>query len=206
MITVLRENKRAPEDVARRLRLAGGLNRYGEANYRVVWGWSRLTWIAGKWTDRDTGGRLIREVVELRQVPKYFPHERWHLERWCAPELYGSPEQWYAQTLEVEGAHSIPALGPYPARGEYEHCFTLAGCARCGIAHASCGAFLPLTPSVVEHIARAIEFSRGLPAAARLSALREREARAERAYDRWAFDLLDDAAPAVHGLPFITVP
>ena len=156
MITVLRENKRAPEDVARRLRLAGGINRYGEANYRVVWGWSRLTWIAGKWADRDASGRLLREVLELREAPKYFPHERWHLERWCPPEVYGSPEQWYAQTLEVEGAHSIPALGPYPARGEYEHCFTLEGCARCGAEHAPCGRFLALTPSVVEHVARAI--------------------------------------------------
>ena len=198
MITVLRESKRTPETVARRLRTAGGINRYGEPNFRAVWGWSRLTWIGGRWEDRDpASGTLIREVVELRQVPKYFPFDRWHIERWVAPERYGLPAEWYAQTLEVEGSRSIPALGPYPERGEYEHCFTLAG------PH---GEFVQLTPAVAEYIARAVEFSRGVPPTRRLRALRERDVRAERDYDAWAYDVLDDAAPAMHGSPFVTVP
>src|SRR3989442_3070001 len=55
MIRVLRETHETPESVRRRLRLAGGINRYGEPNYRAVWGWSRLTWIGGK--SVDLGGR-----------------------------------------------------------------------------------------------------------------------------------------------------
>src|SRR5207249_6013532 len=67
----------------------------------------------------------------------------------CSSDL--SPRAWYAQTIERENGISIPALGPYPSRGEYEHCFTLEG---------PRGEFVQLTPAVAERIARAIEFSR----------------------------------------------
>ncbi len=50
----------APADVARELALAGGCNRFGEPNYRAVWGWSRLDWIGGKWEDRDQTGACAR--------------------------------------------------------------------------------------------------------------------------------------------------
>ena len=63
MIRVLRESHRAPASVQRRLRLAGGINRYGEPNYRAVWGWDRLGWIGGKWTDGEKI-RAIREGVD----------------------------------------------------------------------------------------------------------------------------------------------
>ncbi len=196
MVHVLRETHEAPGFVERALRLAGGANRYGEANYRCVWGWSRLTWIGGRWEDRDTDGRLLREVVELRQVPKYLPVDRWHIERWCPPELYGSPQDWYARTVELENGPAIPALGPYPHRGEYEHCLTLAG---------PRGEFVQLTPTIAEHVARLIEASRGLTPHRRRQALDSRDARQERDYDAWAYDVLDGAVPAFHGLPFVSV-
>ena len=187
MIRVLRETKQAPESVERRLRLAGGTNRFGEPNFRAVWGWSRLTWIGGRWEDRDASGTLVREVVELRQVPKYHPHDRWHIERWVPPEAYGSPEQWYAPAtggLEVEAGRSIPALGPYPARGEYEHCFTLED---------PRGEFVQLTSTVAEYVAQAIEASRRLTSRQRRTALEARQASHERDYDAWACHVLDPA-------------
>ena len=178
MIHVLRETHEAPAEVARELTLAGGYNRFGEPNYRAVWGWSRLDWIGGKWEDRDpeTGG-LVREVVELRREPKYAPHNRWHIERWMPPESYGSPSHWYAQTLEVENGRNIPALGPYPSRGDWEHCFTLEG---------PRGEFVRLTPAAARHIVRAIAMSRGAPRAKRREAVEERARREEREYDRYA--------------------
>jgi hypothetical protein len=183
MIRVLRERHEAPREVERRLRLAGGINRYGEAMYRAVWGWSRLGWIGGKWTDHDDDGSVLREVVELRLVPKYIPHDRWHIERWMPPESYGSPQDWYADTIERENGVSVPALGPYPERGEYEHCVTLSG---------PQGEFVQLTPSVAEYIARAIEFGKLAGSADRRQAIDDRERKAERDYDSWAFDALDD--------------
>lgn len=195
-IVVIRETHDTPDVVAYRLKQVGGINRFGEANYRAAWGWNRLAWIGEKFEERDEHGALLRERIELRQEPKYQAVNRWHIERWVPPEVYGSPRQWYAQTIERENGISIPALGPYPSRGEYEHCFTL---------ESPRGEFLQLTPTIAEHIARAIECSRRFPRAMSRSRLYEREQRAERNSDQWAFDILDDAVPAFHKQPFISV-
>jgi hypothetical protein len=181
MIRVLRETHDAPLSVARRLEIAGGRNRFALPNYRAVWGWSRLGWIGGKWADRDAEGNLIREVMCLRREPKYVPHDRWHIERWMAPETYGSPREWYAQTIERDGGVGIPALGPYPLRGEYEHCFTL---------QSSRGEFVQLTATVAEYVARAIEAGRHADASQRRAAIDAREEKSERDYDQWAWDAL----------------
>jgi hypothetical protein len=197
MILVLRETHDTPGAVTQRLARAGGLNRFGEPNYRAIWGWNRLAWIGGKFEDRDPAtGSLLREVVELRQEPKYLAVNRWHIEKWLPPEAYGSPRAWYAQTIERENGVSIPALGPYPSRGDYEHCFTLEG---------PRGDFVQLTPTIAEHIARAIEWSRKFPRSAGKRALYDREQRQERANDACAYDVLDDAVPAFHKQPFVTV-
>ena len=196
MIQVLRETHDTPETVAYRLARAGGINRFGEPNYRAIWGWNRLAWIGGKFEDRDEQGTLLRERIELREEPKYPAVNRWHIERWLPPEAYGSPRQWYSQTIERENGISIPALGPYPSRGDYEHCFTLEG---------PRGEFLQLTPTVAEHIARAIEFSRGLSRAKSRAHLYNREQRQEQQYESWAYDALDAAVPAFHKQPFVTV-
>jgi len=127
MIIVTRETHQPPDCLQERIARTGGENRFGEANFRIVWGGSRLTWIGGRWTDRDASGNILRETIESRQVPKYIPHDRWHIERWVPPEHYGSPEIWSDLTTETENGIRIAALGPYPSRGEYEHCFTLAG-------------------------------------------------------------------------------
>jgi hypothetical protein len=196
MILIVRETHDTPETVAHRLERAGGLNRYGEPNYRAVWGWNRLAWIGGKFEDRDEHGVLLRERIELRKEPKYPAANRWHIERWLPPETYGSPRSWYAQTIERENGVSIPALGPYPSRGEYEHCFTLEG---------SRGEFVQLTPTAAEYIARAIEWSRKFPRAKQRAGLHSREAHEERSYENWAYDQLDDAVPAFHKQPFVTI-
>lgn len=195
-IKVIREQHSAPESVTRRLEIAGGRNRFGEANYRAVWGWSRLAWVGGKWEDRNAAGELVRECLELRRVPKYEPHDRWHIERWLPPEAYGSPHAWYAQTLERDDGLSVPALGPYPERGEYEHCFTLEG---------PRGEFVQLTSTIAEYIARAIEAGRRAGAAERRKAIEERERRNDRDYDNWAWDVLDSGCPAFHGVPFVAL-
>jgi hypothetical protein len=196
MIRVLRETHDTQETVAHRLERAGGLNRFGEANYRAVWGWNRLGWIGGKFEDRDEQGALLRERIELRLEPKYPAVNRWHIERWLPPETYGSPRAWYAQTIERENGISIPALGPYPSRGEYEHCFTLED---------RRGEFVQLTPTIAEHIAGAIECSRNFARAKRRSRSYDRESREENSYENWAFDVLDDSVPAFHKQPFVTV-
>src|SRR5579864_4545421 len=101
------EHHKCPAAVARELTLAGGVNRFGEPMFRVVWGWDRIVPIHGEWQefeqclatlrDKVTGyvesrpvTRLVRSVIETRHVPKYLPANCWHLEMWRPPEEYGS--------------------------------------------------------------------------------------------------------------------
>jgi hypothetical protein len=176
--------------VLERVSAAGGLNRFGEPNFRVVWGGARLTLIGGRWTDRDAHGNIVREKVELREIPKYLPMERWHVERWIPPEVYGSPDEWYRRTLEVEDGIRLAALGPYPSRGEYEHCFTL---------ETAGGEFLPLTASACDWVVRAIEWARRQSRGTARSAIAIRETRRERDLDRSMTDALDDGFSASQG-------
>jgi hypothetical protein len=196
MIRVLREIHHAPSSINERVARSGGANRFGEPNYRIVWGGARLTWIGGRWTDRDAHGNMLRECIELRRVPKYLPENRWHIERWMPPESYGSPETWRAQTTEVEDGIRVPALGPYPSRGEYEHCFTL---------QSTSGEFLPLTAAACDWIVRAIEWSRRQPRRANRGAIASRETRRAADWERAADDMLDDSIPAFHGDAFVSL-
>jgi hypothetical protein len=195
MIQVLRETKSAPVELQERVARAGGRNRLGEPNFRVVWGWSRLELVGGKWCDRDADGSLIREVVELREVPKYFPHERWHLERWMPPEAYGSPEEWHRQTIETANGRSVPALGPFPSRGEWEHCFTI---------QTPDGEFLGLTPEICDYVVRAIEWSRAQPLAKKREAVYQADERRRKDYDKFVDDVLWNE-PRFHGQPYVVV-
>jgi hypothetical protein len=196
LIRVTRETHEAPPAIQERVERAGGTNSYGEANFRVVWGGARLTWIGGRWTDRDANGNVLRQTIETRRVPKYLPLNRWHIERWAPRESYGSPEEWYAHTTEVEDGIRIAALGPYPSRGEYEHCFTL---------ESASGEFISLTPAACDWIVHAIEWSRRQPRRRLRGAIAAREARRALRWDRDADDLLDDAVPAFHSAPFVPV-
>jgi hypothetical protein len=195
MIRVIRETHEADDLICDRLARAGGTNRFGEANFRVVWGGTRLSWIGGRWTDRDAHGNVIREAIELRQEPKYVPTDRWHIERWLPPEAYGTPVEWASQTVETENGIRIPALGPYPSRGEYEHCFTLSD---------SEGGFMQLSPTACDWIVRAIQWTRMQPRRLGRTAFGNRENRREQDWERLADDVLDDSVPAFHGQAFVT--
>ena len=189
-VSVLREQHEAPEYAQRLVMLAGGLNMFGHPNYRWVWGWGRLTWIGGLWTDRTASDGVLRQVFEMREVPKYLPENRWHLEKWLPAALYGSPRMWNLASQEIHHGRSLPALGPYPQFGEYEHALTLDEpcflCIKKNIA-AKCEhrQFVQLTSEIAYRMARAIEFSRGL-------AEEDRRAAVERCHERDAMQ--DDKA------------
>lgn len=119
----MHNNLKTPDWVAERCKSLGGTNRFGGANFRVVWGGSRLHKVGGFFPVNVNG--VITQVAEVREVHKYHP-ERWHLERWIAPEVYGDQEEWYRQTWnELAKVHTC---GDYPAEGDYEHVFVLAKC------------------------------------------------------------------------------
>lgn len=120
----------APEWANEMLHRAGGSNPYGEPMYRLAWGHARLGWKGGLWEDREPKTqRLIRSRFELRLVPKYATkRSRWRLEIWQPNHIYGSPDAWYTSTQVIHPSIpfvSLPGLGPYPSRGEYESFFVI---------------------------------------------------------------------------------
>ncbi len=103
------------------------------------------------------------------------------------PEAFGSPRYWRLTTTEHHGGISIPALGPYPDRGEYELSFTIASPA---------GEFVQLTPTVARTVAWAIEWSRGRSEHERKEAIDRRIRQEKRAVDQSVDDIMDmDPAP-----------
>lgn len=129
----------------------GGMNLYREPLFRVVRAEDRFISIAGEWSiwaenipvgERGSLGmkeaqamvkrqRRPEEIVEYLQANMRKGPERmirgyvdrpkygmvgWILEKWKPAESWGSPADWYAYQFE-----GVCALGPYPARGDYEH-------------------------------------------------------------------------------------
>ena len=233
------EHHVCPNDVAEQLRLAGGINRFGEAMFRVVWGYDRIVSMHGEWQEfeqfvvkitavpadipvaqgeplmkipRELGVRagdsqerlvtkLVRSVVETRQVPKYLPGNCWHLEMWRPPEEYGTPEQWKKAGIEQLGMMTVDTAGEYPSRGEYELCYPLTHDGT------SSGQPIPLVSEAVTEIVRMIVVSRdSLSLQQRRSAIQQRIAREENGFVSQAEDRLKDSLRPYAGEKFIVVP
>lgn len=139
-IKVIRETHSTPRWASRILELAAGFNLRGDPLYRLIWGQNRLDWVGGKWANG---------AIELRQIPRYshLGVNKFFVERWYPPSHFGSRDQWEKQTIERVDGISIPALGPYPANGDYDHFYTMEG---------PDGKFRQLTPNRVRWIAAII--------------------------------------------------
>lgn len=165
IVTGGREIMECPKDIQARLTRAGGLNLYGDPNFRFVWGWSRLGWVSGTTTELDESENFIREIHRTEMGPKdfhacskvcekdHYSHrfERWLLEAWRPADYYGSPDQWYRATLEFEGLRMTAGLGPYPLRGDYETQFAIEDRDH---------QFEALTPDVVDSVIVGIRIAR----------------------------------------------
>ena len=212
------EHHVCPDNVAEQLRLAGGINRFGEAMFRVVWGYDRIVSMHGEWqeweqgvaklTDKLTGysesrpfTKLVRSVVETRQVPKYLPGNCWHLEMWRPPEEYGTPEQWKFAGREVLGYLTVDTAGEYPSRGEYELCYPLTHDGT------SSGQPIPLVADIVTEIVRMIVVGRDrISLQQRKSAIEQRIVREENGFVSLTESRLKDSLRPYAGEKFITVP
>lgn len=207
-----------PSHVAEDLKLAGGLNRFGEPNFRIVWGWDRMVPMTGEWqeweqlrgklTDRSTGIsqtkdfiKLVRSVVETRTVPKYLPANCWHLEKWCPPEDYGTPEAWGKLGEEVVQGMTVDTAGPFPARGEYELCYPLTDDLTVR------GQPIGTSELNLSLLVGAIRAGKErLSYAQRRAAIMQREARKEEGFIRRVESILRDEMRPFAGEDFVVVP
>lgn len=209
------EHHDCPESVKVRLILAGGVNPFGEPNFRLSWGYNRIVKIHGQWEEwepaRPTGiagpdGRPIvipprckGSVIETREVPKYLPGNCWHLEHWQSPESYGSPETWGKLGQEVIGCMTVDTAGPYPSRGDWELVFPMTSDG------SPQGQPIPLEASCVEAIIAMLQKSKDFSMAMRIAAIKQRMEREEREKDARLIDVLSSGLPAFHGREFVTL-
>lgn len=190
-----RESYGTPAWAASRLIAAGGLNRFGEPNFRVTWSNNLLDWIGGRWEDRDSEGSLLREVLELRYLPKY-AHlaNRWIIEQWEAPEKFGSPQSWLRQTKHWGEDGNIPQLGPYPERGRYAFLCVL---------DTKSGGWVQLTSTLLDEVITALRWKQNQVAS--LAQLRQLEAARRDVSDVEARDYIASDARPFNSEPFVTV-
>lgn len=111
------------------LLLIGGKNPLGEPNLKVGWGWDLTTWRNGN--------------AEALKYPGPFLN-RWILEKWLAPEFFGSAKQWnerrYGRSADGQ---RVDLLGEFPRRGLYGMVMPLTK---------ADGSFIPLDGSVLTFI------------------------------------------------------
>jgi len=101
--------RNCPEWFQERLTRVGGTNKYGEPNFKLVWGQSA--------TMRDGGYFLKDGYLGYRDVPAVGGEACWALMMWEPAEKFGTPYRWYKDhTDEVTG---LVTLGRYPHQGRY---------------------------------------------------------------------------------------
>lgn len=103
---------KCPPEFQARLTRVGGINRYGEPNFLLVWGESYTVRRGGVWEQDDgTYFRGYRDVVEDGRPC-------WVLKQWKPPEIYGTPGMYFLENRDE--ATGLQILGDYPWRGRYE--------------------------------------------------------------------------------------
>lgn len=208
------EHHDCPDEVKVKLLIAGGTNCWGEPNFRIVWGYNRIVKVHGQWETwrppQPTGllgldgrpiltePRCVECVVETREIPKYLPGNCWHLERWCPPSDYGTPETWGKLGEEVHGSMTIDTAGPYPSRGEWELVFPLTSDGT------PQGMPIPLESSCVEAMVRMLQRSREFTIPQRKAAIEQRMAREDRQSTERMVEALSANLPAFYGREFVT--
>jgi hypothetical protein len=105
-----------PAEYQERITRAGGLNRYGEPNFKLAWSQSETQLAGGVWPHERYVG--YRELFVATWSP-YQPRQGyWMLMEWTSPEQYQG-ETFY-HFINRDEATGLCVLGPYPHRGRYQ--------------------------------------------------------------------------------------
>ncbi len=104
-----------PRWLVERIDRAGGMNRYGESNFKLAWSQSETHRAGGCWADRYIGYRRVYLANESPKPPK---HGYWMLLEWDAPETFGGEGLYYF--LHRDDTNGLCNIGPYPHRGRYK--------------------------------------------------------------------------------------
>ncbi len=86
----------------------GGLNRYGEPIFKLVWSPEATMVVGGRFADGHIG---------YRNSPLAPGHPAWALLLWEGPDAYGDPLDWEYQYRDMESG--LLACGSFPRYGRY---------------------------------------------------------------------------------------
>ena len=97
-----------PKEINRAIAQLYGYNRFGDPLYRLVWGQSETMQVRG---------------LDKRYTDMLVGHNQacWLLQRWCAPEMFWTPELYYEMSCDEDG---LSLTGEYPQFGRYDTIIT----------------------------------------------------------------------------------
>lgn len=114
MITGPQRLIQCPHEYQDRLIEVGGVNRYGQPNYKFMWGEAYST---------RAGGYFAQDGFTGYQNIHLYDQPGWLLLEWHAPEEYGTPTTYYIENYDE--ASGLQTMGEYPYEGRYEVLFPL---------------------------------------------------------------------------------
>ena len=107
---------RCPQVFADRITRVGGLNPYGQPNFKIIWGMGGerdcLFRAGGEWAGNGQVTRRGYRDLLLSGDPA------WVLIQWQPGEKYGSAQSYYVNNYDE--STGLQTLGEYPYRGRYE--------------------------------------------------------------------------------------
>ena len=110
-----------PAEFQDRVTLAGGVNKYDEPNFRLVWMGTETIRAGGIWENPEIP--TIEHFRGYRDVLADVEAEGWALRQWMPAEFWDTSAKWYAENFDPSCGLQI--LGGYPYSGRYVTIFPL---------------------------------------------------------------------------------
>jgi hypothetical protein len=188
-MTERREVNICPEEAQARLTHVGGINKYDEPCFKLVWAQYETFVSGGVWSVDEQYFKGYRRLLLGSGEPC------WTLIQWHDAIEYGTPESYYVQNYDPESG--LQLLGEYPYSGRYEQMFNLRYHSFENgkmILHT-----MPLTMTTVENVVSLIQMASGISWMKTKAAAEELHRREENEKTRMIERHLEDNAPAFQG-------
>lgn len=193
-----------PNDVRKYITEYGGLNLYGDPNFRIVWSNSRSTVRTKRFIDTDSHGGTTRERIETREVLKYNSprlRDRFIVEAWHPPSYYGSPEAWQRANTQWLDGYVIQPVGDYPSRGDYEYVDTVEWVDENGVPH-----FAWPTRLYAKYVVDTVRYMKGLSHGDIADELESADSKRDLDMENYYLDMVKNASRPFGGIqPFVSL-
>lgn len=114
------EQRTCPEHFQDRITQAGGLNKFGDPNFKIVWAQSETSWQGGHWNNEDGSFTGYRKVLKGDGLPHWMLMQ--YIEAGKSAQMpflpAEGPYSWYLNTKCPDTGLQI--LGEFPYNGSYQ--------------------------------------------------------------------------------------